>query len=154
MELSTVPRREGYYGPKSSHWCSVEVWGIKYQIKCRFHLLDQKNPESPELANMIAKLPKWSPKMTPTWLYRQDFVKFQLNHHSNAENASAFDGLLMLLSSSSSIFIVRSRLQKSQSSHHLVFEIHSLRHFEFEAIAVHNSTKEHVYTPSHGNKLT
>ncbi|GFY00486.1 hypothetical protein TNCV_2138841 [Trichonephila clavipes] len=29
----------------------------------------------------------------------------------------------------------------------------ALPRFEFEAIAVHNSTKEHVYTPSLGNKL-
>ncbi|GFU62073.1 hypothetical protein TNCV_4892911 [Trichonephila clavipes] len=52
---------------------------------------------------------------------------------SNAENASAFDGplLLLLLSSSSSVssstwsgFLAR----KSQSRHHLAFEIHSLSH--------------------------
>ncbi|GFS57785.1 transposable element Tcb2 transposase [Trichonephila clavipes] len=28
--------------------------------------------------------PKWSPK-SPTWLYRQDFAKFSLNHHYNDE---------------------------------------------------------------------
>ncbi|GFW23500.1 hypothetical protein TNCV_3805971 [Trichonephila clavipes] len=28
--------------------------------------------------------PKWSPKMMPTWLYRQDFAKFSLNRHYNA----------------------------------------------------------------------
>ncbi|GFU79850.1 hypothetical protein TNCV_3423301, partial [Trichonephila clavipes] len=27
--------------------------------------------------------PKWSPKMMPTWLYRQDFAKFSLNRHYN-----------------------------------------------------------------------
>ncbi|GFV97114.1 hypothetical protein TNCV_3527001 [Trichonephila clavipes] len=30
------------------------------------------------------KSPTWSPKMTPTWLYRQDFAKLALNHHYNA----------------------------------------------------------------------
>ncbi|GFT72959.1 hypothetical protein TNCV_1976631 [Trichonephila clavipes] len=36
---------------------------------------------------MSAVSPKWSlnwsPKMTPTWLYPQDFAKFPLNHHYN-----------------------------------------------------------------------
>ncbi|GFV69703.1 hypothetical protein TNCV_4508161 [Trichonephila clavipes] len=27
--------------------------------------------------------PTWSPKMMPTWLYRQDFAKFSLNRHYN-----------------------------------------------------------------------
>ncbi|GFV01554.1 hypothetical protein TNCV_2961471 [Trichonephila clavipes] len=29
------------------------------------------------------KSPNWSPKMMPTWLYRQDFAKFSLNRHYN-----------------------------------------------------------------------
>ncbi|GFV44863.1 hypothetical protein TNCV_1340711 [Trichonephila clavipes] len=29
------------------------------------------------------KLPTWSPKMMPNWLYRQDFAKFSLNRHYN-----------------------------------------------------------------------
>ncbi|GFU97519.1 glypican-6 [Trichonephila clavipes] len=31
--------------------------------------------------------PNWSPKMMPTWLYRQDFAKFSLNRHYNVLNA-------------------------------------------------------------------
>ncbi|GFS58041.1 hypothetical protein TNCV_3124981 [Trichonephila clavipes] len=27
--------------------------------------------------------PTWSPKMMPTWLYRQDFTNFSLNRHYN-----------------------------------------------------------------------
>ncbi|GFV49808.1 hypothetical protein TNCV_1390901, partial [Trichonephila clavipes] len=27
--------------------------------------------------------PTWSPKIMPTWLYRQDFAKFSLNRHYN-----------------------------------------------------------------------
>ncbi|GFY24064.1 putative DD41D transposase [Trichonephila clavipes] len=29
------------------------------------------------------KSPNWSPKMMPTWLYRQEFAKFLLNRHYN-----------------------------------------------------------------------
>ncbi|GFU57105.1 hypothetical protein TNCV_1779681 [Trichonephila clavipes] len=29
--------------------------------------------------------PTWSPKMMPTWCYRQDFAKFSLNRHYNAQ---------------------------------------------------------------------
>ncbi|GFW70041.1 hypothetical protein TNCV_1404941 [Trichonephila clavipes] len=32
---------------------------------------------------MVAKSLTWSPKMMPTWLYRQDFTKFPLNRHYN-----------------------------------------------------------------------
>ncbi|GFV81017.1 hypothetical protein TNCV_2270011 [Trichonephila clavipes] len=57
-----------------------------------------KIPEGPELAknghqvtkmvtSLFAKPPKWSstcsPKITPTWLYRQDFTKVPLNHRYN-----------------------------------------------------------------------
>ncbi|GFS49880.1 hypothetical protein TNCV_3676191 [Trichonephila clavipes] len=40
---------------------------------------------------MTPKLsPTCSPKMMPTWLYRQDFAKFSLNRHYNVrENAMA-----------------------------------------------------------------
>ncbi|GFX42383.1 uncharacterized protein TNCV_1519471 [Trichonephila clavipes] len=31
----------------------------------------------------IAKLPTWSPKMMPTWLYHQHFAMFPLNRHYN-----------------------------------------------------------------------
>ncbi|GFW15939.1 hypothetical protein TNCV_4432121 [Trichonephila clavipes] len=87
---------------------------------------------------------------------------------------------MLLLSSSSSISsstVSDSSCMEATTRHHLAFEIrcllhhmpskflHLLRrilsfvpmfktlriHFEFEAIAVHNSTKEHVYTPSLGN---
>ncbi|GFV71024.1 hypothetical protein TNCV_1447241 [Trichonephila clavipes] len=38
-------------------------------------------------AIMVAKVTKLATnlvaKMMPTWLYRQDFVKFSLNHHYN-----------------------------------------------------------------------
>ncbi|GFU66074.1 hypothetical protein TNCV_1116861 [Trichonephila clavipes] len=30
--------------------------------------------------------PTWSPKMMPTWLYRQDFAKFSLNRHYNHDS--------------------------------------------------------------------
>ncbi|GFW50886.1 hypothetical protein TNCV_3591681 [Trichonephila clavipes] len=44
----------------------------------------QRVPNSPKMvANMIAKSPTWSPKMTPTWIYRQDFTKFPLNPNYN-----------------------------------------------------------------------
>ncbi|GFY06812.1 hypothetical protein TNCV_482171 [Trichonephila clavipes] len=50
----------------------------------------QKIPEGSELAKMVtyvakvAKVvPTWSPKMMPTWLYRQDFANFSLNCHYN-----------------------------------------------------------------------
>ncbi|GFX55437.1 hypothetical protein TNCV_267251 [Trichonephila clavipes] len=33
--------------------------------------------------------PTWSPKMMPTWLYRQDFAKFSLKRHYN--DVSALD---------------------------------------------------------------
>ncbi|GFT02553.1 CCHC-type domain-containing protein [Trichonephila clavipes] len=36
------------------------------------------------VVSMIAKSPKSSPKITPTWLYRQDFAKFPLNHNYNS----------------------------------------------------------------------
>ncbi|GFT03358.1 hypothetical protein TNCV_2985261 [Trichonephila clavipes] len=36
--------------------------------------------KSPKLS---PKLPNWSSKMMPTWLYRQDIAKFPLNHHYN-----------------------------------------------------------------------
>ncbi|GFX48819.1 hypothetical protein TNCV_902011 [Trichonephila clavipes] len=35
---------------------------------------------SPKLPN---RPPTWSPKMMPTWLYRQDFAKFSFNRHYN-----------------------------------------------------------------------
>ncbi|GFW13538.1 hypothetical protein TNCV_1210041 [Trichonephila clavipes] len=41
--------------------------------------------------NMIAKSPNWSPKITPTWLYRQDFAKFPLNHHYNVDSRTRRD---------------------------------------------------------------
>ncbi|GFX01333.1 hypothetical protein TNCV_3730021 [Trichonephila clavipes] len=37
----------------------------------------------------ITKLPTWSPKMMPTWLYRQHFAMFPLNHHYNLRNGVA-----------------------------------------------------------------
>ncbi|GFW32318.1 uncharacterized protein TNCV_674771 [Trichonephila clavipes] len=43
----------------------------------------QKIPEGSELTNMVANDAKWSPKMMPTWLYRQDFAKFSLDRHYN-----------------------------------------------------------------------
>ncbi|GFV67031.1 uncharacterized protein TNCV_357171 [Trichonephila clavipes] len=40
----------------------------------------------------ISKLPTWSPKMMPTWHYRQHFAMFPLNHRYNVRNGVACDG--------------------------------------------------------------
>ncbi|GFX11007.1 DUF4817 domain-containing protein [Trichonephila clavipes] len=55
-----------------------------------------KIPEGLKLAKMIAKVvrfvtksPTWTPKMTPTWLYRNDFTKFPLNHHYDVTDGVA-----------------------------------------------------------------
>ncbi|GFX81800.1 uncharacterized protein TNCV_2570011 [Trichonephila clavipes] len=37
----------------------------------------------------MAKFPAWSPKLMPTWLYRQHFAMFPLNHHYNGRNGVA-----------------------------------------------------------------
>ncbi|GFW03533.1 hypothetical protein TNCV_3020451 [Trichonephila clavipes] len=51
----------------------------------------QRVPNSPTWSSTTPKgspkspnrPPTWSPKMVPTWLYRQDFAKFSLNRHYN-----------------------------------------------------------------------
>ncbi|GFW30277.1 hypothetical protein TNCV_3850481 [Trichonephila clavipes] len=56
----------------------------------------QRAPNSPKMVtNMIAKSPKWlpksqnwSPKMTSTWHYRQDFANFPLNYHYHSVEPS------------------------------------------------------------------
>ncbi|GFV52044.1 hypothetical protein TNCV_1323971 [Trichonephila clavipes] len=37
-------------------------------------------------AKIVVKDAKLAAKKMPTWLYRQDFAKFSLNHHYNALN--------------------------------------------------------------------
>ncbi|GFX12944.1 hypothetical protein TNCV_3659401 [Trichonephila clavipes] len=69
----------------------------------------QRVPNSPTWSPMTPRWspkspnwpPTWSPKMMPTWLYRQDFAKLSLKRHYNWFNSP---GLGLALDFSSSLF--------------------------------------------------
>ncbi|GFT93879.1 hypothetical protein TNCV_2132911 [Trichonephila clavipes] len=47
---------------------------------------DQQNAKM--VMKLVAKSPTWSPKIMPTWLYRQDFAKFPVIPLYNMESCN------------------------------------------------------------------